>query len=226
MCGRYAFAPTKKQQQEQLKQLDVPENLIIRYNIAPTQDAYIITNDAPERLQLVQWGLIPNWSPDGKNQGKLINARAESISEKPSFAASLRHRRCLVPADSFYEWRKAAGGKKEPYRIFLKNGELLFMAGIWDRWGPEQLLSFSIITTKPNLEMTRLHNRMPVLLTSPEMRNTWLSDISEDIALNMLQKVPDGILEMYRVSEKLNGVGLDTAQLQEKVPESLTLFEI
>jgi putative SOS response-associated peptidase YedK len=226
MCGRYAFAPSKKQQEAQLKQLDLPPVLQISFNIAPTQEAYIIPNDHPAQLQRVQWGLVPHWSADGINSGKLINARAESITEKPSFSTSIRQRRCIVPADSFYEWRKAAGGKKIPYRIFLKNGELLFMAGIWDYWGPQQHRTFAIITTAPNQEMSGLHNRMPVLLLDADARRRWLSDEPLESLQELLLTPPNGVLDMYRVSEQLNHTGANGTFLHERQAETPTLFDL
>jgi putative SOS response-associated peptidase YedK len=148
MCGRYSFAPKPKQLDTQMRDVQRPVELHISYNIAPTHQAYVIANDAPGTLQTMEWGLVPYWSADGKNTGRLINARAEGIEEKPSFREPLRSRRCLVPADSFYEWRTEPGGRKTPYRILPENDDLLFMAGIWDEWrhGDAHKRTFSIIT--------------------------------------------------------------------------------
>ena len=173
----------------------------------------------------MEWGLVPHWSPDGKNSGKLINARAEGIEEKPSFRDAVRSRRCLVPADSFYEWRKEPGGKKAPYRILPQNGSLLFMAGIWDEWqqGNIQKHTFSIITTTPNVEMSALHDRMPVILTA-EAQERWLQESDLNKALELLKPAADQYLSMYRVSDKLNKPGYDKADLQEPVAEPWRLF--
>ncbi|MFN0214261.1 MAG: SOS response-associated peptidase [Saprospiraceae bacterium] len=226
MCGRYSFAPTPKQRKSLEKQVEVPSDLELRFNIAPTQKAYVITNEAPFHLQKMEWGLIPHWSPDGKNSGKLINARAEGIAEKPSFRKPINSKRCLVPADSFYEWKKLPGGRKIPYRIFQKNETLLFFAGIWDEWGKagEIKRTFSIITTSPNLEMRDLHNRMPVLLTDEESQQLWLSPIPLNRHLTLLQTPKDGLLSRYPVSEKLNKPESEGAYLQIMVPEALVLF--
>ena len=133
MCGRYSFAPKPKQLQSLESNVVLPEVLQRSFNIAPTQLAYVIASNLPRQLQLMEWGLVPHWSSDGKNSGKLINARSEGITSKPSFRLPIRKRRCWVLADSFYEWRKGADGKI-PYRLLLKNGELMVMAGIWDVW--------------------------------------------------------------------------------------------
>lgn len=225
MCGRYSFAPKPKQLAEELPGLILPAQLEISYNIAPTHQAYLITGDQPTHLQRMEWGLVPHWSPDGKNSGKLINARAEGIEEKPSFRDALRSRRCLVPADSFYEWRTEPGGKKAPYRILPGDGSLLFMAGIWDEWqqGDLRKQTFSIITTTPNTEMSALHNRMPVIL-NPENRQQWLQESELNKALELLKPVTDGSLSMYRISDKLNKPGYDEADLQEKEAEPWRLF--
>jgi putative SOS response-associated peptidase YedK len=226
MCGRYAFAPKPKQRKSLENIVEVPPELELRFNIAPTQTAYVIANDLPTHLQAMEWGLVPHWSPDGKNSGKLINARAEGIAEKPSFREPIHSRRCLVPADSFYEWRKLSGTRKVPYRIFLENGELLYLAGIWDEWKQAGKIrrSFSIITTSPNLEMSALHDRMPVLLPDTASQKRWLSPLPFNEVLALLHPPKDGILSMYRVSEKLNKAGYEGADLQEPVAEELTLF--
>lgn len=226
MCGRYSFAPKPKQTEARLRDIQQPAELKISFNIAPTHLAYVVANDQSGAFQTMQWGLVPHWSADGKNNGKLINARAEGIAEKPSFREPFHSRRCIVPADSFYEWRTEPGGRKVPYRILLKNGELLFMAGIWDEWrrGTEHKRTFSIITTLPNSEMSALHNRMPVILPDAAAQRAWLSGLSESEALDMLQPIADGALSMYRVSEKLNKPGYDAADLQEEVKDELRLF--
>ncbi|MFN0014616.1 MAG: SOS response-associated peptidase [Saprospiraceae bacterium] len=226
MCGRYSFAPKPKQIEAQLLEVQRPAVLRTSYNIAPTHIAYVLANDLPRQLQPMEWGLVPHWSAEGKNSGRLINARAEGIAEKPSFRIPVRMRRCLVPADSFYEWRNEPGGRKAPYRIFGKNGDLLFMAGIWDEWqqNAEQKRTFSIITTAPNREMATLHNRMPAILTSLETQQAWLSDLPVEEVMALLRPAPDGMLEMYRVSEKLNRPGIDSEALHQQEPEPPTLF--
>lgn len=226
MCGRYSFAPTKKQKAQQLDALKQPPVWKIRFNLAPTQSAYVIASDSPAEIKEMNWGLVPSWSRDGINHGKLINARSETIFEKPSFRDAVFSRRCLVPADSFYEWRKEPDGRKLPYRIFLKNGDLLMMAGIWELWGSgtEVQNTFSIITTGPNAEMAPLHNRMPLILPSEAAQQKWLGNLSEESLVEMLAPPADGLLDMYRVSERLNSTAVDDPTLHEEVADALRLF--
>ena len=226
MCGRYSFAPKPKQLQSLESSVVLPEVLQRSFNIAPTQLAYVIASNLPRQLQLMEWGLVPHWSSDGKNSGKRINARAEGIAEKPSFREPIHAKRCLVPADSFYEWRKS-GGRKIPYRILLENDALLFMAGIWDEWqqAGKTKRTFSIITTTPNHEMADVHDRMPVILSDAAAQKRWLSDdLPLNEALALLHPLQDGQLSLYRVSEKLNKPGYNAEDLHTPLPDELTLF--
>jgi len=216
MCGRYSYAPTKKQIAEQLKGKEIPAQFQLRYNIAPTQKALVILHETPDQLSALTWGLVPFWSKDGKEGGKMINARAETVAEKPAFRNAFRHHRCLVPADSFYEWRKE-GTQKLPYRIRYKNGELMFMAGIWEDWhhGEEHKQTFSIVTSGANTDMNDLHDRMPLLLTTEEQRQEWLFGTPEEAVQQLSNVTPDGLLEKYRVSTKLNKPIYDEPDLHE-----------
>ena len=224
MCGRFSFVTTKKIIQDQLG-ITATQELETSYNIAPTQRAYVITNENPNVLQKMAWGLLPSWSRDGIVTGKLINARKEGIQSKPSFRMSVRYKRCLVLADSFYEWRRE-GTRKIPYRIFLKDQSIIAMAGVWDSWtdGSKVINSFSVITTPPNTEMQSIHSRMPVILNTSDKQKVWLQAKQLDIALTLLHTLEDGTLEMYRISEKLNSPKHDFASLHEAVPEPPTLF--
>jgi putative SOS response-associated peptidase YedK len=226
MCGRYSFVPKPKQRKALESKAKAPAALEISFNIAPTHAAYVIANDKPDELQRMEWGLVPHWSKDGVNAGKLINARAEGIAEKPSFRDPIHARRCLVPADSFFEWRKLPGGRKAPYRITRENGELLYMAGIWDEWkqGSETKRTFAVITTVPNQEMSALHDRMPVILPDADAHRLWLSPLPLAEVLSMLHPPADGTLAMYRVSERLNNPAHNGADLHEPAPEDFTLF--
>lgn len=226
MCGRFSLAISKEKLQQELPFIEPVNNLHQSYNIAPTQPAYVVANDLPNRLQSMVWGLVPNWSNDGRNTGRLINARREGIEGKPSFRVPIRKQRCLVPADSFYEWRRE-GTQKIPYRIFTKSGNLLVLAGVWDIWQGEgnELKTFSIITTTPNFEMAGIHNRMPVLLQTKEQQEIWLQSDNLNEIMSMLQTPIDGTLEMYRVSQLVNAVGNNSAELHLEVPEPPTLFD-
>lgn len=226
MCGRFSLATSKAKLQELLPGVAVEENLRASFNIAPTQHAYVLTNEQPDRLQYLVWGLVPYWSEDGKNGGQLINARSEGIESRPSFRVPIRSRRCIVPADSFYEWR-SEGRKKLPYRILSKTGGLLAFAGVWDVWyrGDYALKTFSIITAAANQEVSSLHNRMPVLLHTEAQRQTWLGAGDFQDALALLHPPADGLVKMYRVSEQVNSVVNDFPGLHQEMPEQPTLFD-
>jgi putative SOS response-associated peptidase YedK len=225
MCGRYSFVPTRQQLETDLAGIELPAQLQIRFNIAPAEWVYVLANDNPQVLQSMVWGLVPHWDKVGAPNGKMINARSEGIAEKPSFRDPVRRRRCLVPADSFYEWRNAPARKKIPYRIHASDGHLLMMAGIWDEWGTgaHQFRSFSIVTTVPNREVAALHDRMPVILTKAD-QGRWLEDIPLESVLELLHPPADNTLLLYRVSEKLNAAGYEGTDLHTPVPETPTLF--
>lgn len=227
MCGRYSIVISVEDVEQQLNiPLSIDTIIDRNYNVAPTQSGLVILNESPNELQHLIWGLVPHWSRDIKSGARLINARRESIATKPSFRIPIRQKRCLVLADSFYEWRRS-GGQKMPYRIQPSNKGILVMAGIWDEWHDAQkrIRTFSIITTDPNKEMQGIHNRMPVLLLNNEEQHAWLSEQSLDDTLAMLQTPPDGVLEYYRVSQKVNAVRNNSPQLHHPVnDEPLTLF--
>jgi putative SOS response-associated peptidase YedK len=186
------------------------------YNCAPTQLLPVISNDAPGKLSHYRWGLIPFWAKDQSIGNKMINARAETITEKPSFKNAFQRRRCIIPADAFYEWRKEDSTKKKiPYRIFLRNQPLFSMAGIWGQWkNPEgeTIRSFSIITTSPNKLMTEIHDRMPVILPK-ELEKPWLESKDEHQLLEMLKPFPAELMNAYRVSELVNSPGNNSVEI-------------
>ncbi len=225
MCGRFSLVTSKEKLQQQLPFVEVPDTMRLSYNIAPTQHAYVVTDDDPRHLQYLTWGLVPHWSEDCKNAGRLINARREGIEAKPSFKVPIRKRRCLVPADSFYEWRKEGRGKI-PYRIILKSDELMMFAGVWDIWYKDgfELRTFSIITTDANADMADLHDRMPVLLTTPEQQRHWLESEDLDEVIALLQTPQDHTIKKYRVSDKVNAVTNDSSLLHVEISEPPTLF--
>jgi putative SOS response-associated peptidase YedK len=224
MCGRYSLAIDADKFRQEYN-VEVPEAYKPRYNIAPTQSAWVLSADEPGTLTRMKWGLIPHWSRDGQSRGRLFNARKEGISAKPSFRIPIRQHRCLVPADGFYEWRKE-GNTKVPYRLFLKNGHMMMMAGIFDEWtnGTEKQLTFSIITTSPNKEISALHDRMPVLLLRREDQRAWMSSLVLEDALDLLKTPPDGTLLNYRVSALVNSISHDSPDLHKEVPEPPSLF--
>ncbi|MFA5059693.1 MAG: SOS response-associated peptidase [Candidatus Omnitrophota bacterium] len=185
MCGRYSFIKTNaKELAERFDLLDLSINVKPDHNIAPLAQVPVILNTSPRSLTLLRWGLIPYWAKDKAIGNKMINARAETIFEKPSFKDPISQKRCLILADAFFEWKKG-GTKKKPYKISLKSQEPFAFAGIWDRWisGGEEILSCSIVTTEPNSLIAPIHHRMPVILPK-DCEQKWLSRLSrKDIEL-------------------------------------------
>ncbi len=218
MCGRYSFAPDLKIVNEHYD-ITVNDNEIDpNYNCAPTQLLPVISNDTPGKLSRYRWGLIPFWAKDQSIGNKMINARAETILEKPSFKTSFKRRRCIIPADAFYEWRKEEATKrKTPYRIFLKDQPIFSIAGIWDQWkNPEgeAIRSFSIITTSPNELIAEIHNRMPVILAK-QAEKIWLESKDEPQLIDLLQPFPAKLMDAYRISELVNSPGNNSIEIIE-----------
>lgn len=208
MCGRYSQTADPDRLVQRFR-LDPPgPGVAHRYNIAPTQDAPVIANDAPGRLRLMRWGLIPSWAKDEAIGNRMINARAETLAEKPSFQKPLEWRRCLVLADGFYEWRKINGSTKVPMRFVLKSREPFAFAGLWDVWRAQdgrEVSSFTIVTTVANDLLRPVHGRMPVIL-QPEDEERWLDPGRSDPSsfLPMLKTYPTAEMDGYDVSMLVN----------------------
>jgi len=205
MCGRYGFAKSKDQIKKRFNIERVPENLPLLYNISPSQNAPIILNKFPNEVALCKFGLVPSWSKEEKSNYSLINARAETIMEKPTYKRLIKSQRCLVLADNFFEWKKV-GDKKIPYRIFLKNDEPFAMAGIWDAWGKDEkkFYSFSIITCASNKLVAPIHDRQPIIL-DPEDESKWLQDDTPmNFILSMLRSYPADKMDAYPISNLVN----------------------
>jgi len=216
MCKRFSFVAAQNDIETQFN-LEIRNNLRYSYNIAPTHHANIITNEDPHRLQYLTWGLIPSTSRAGKNDGKLINARKEGISSSPSFRIPIRKRRCLVLADSIYAWDK----NDTPFRVFLKDGEIMAMAGVWDMWFDEDyaIKSFSILTTNANKEISEISNRMPLIIKSKKLQIEWLQDIELDRVLELTDTIDNNILDYYKISTKINSLRYNTKDIHEKIEQ-------
>ena len=218
MCGRYtttAPKPVLEKRFEASFTADTAPN----YNAAPSQRLPVILNTEPGQIQLLQWGLIPGWVKDLKTAPKPINARAETLPEKPSFRQLLQRRRCLVPADSFYEWQVTAQGKV-PHRILLRNEEPYAFAGLWDEWldrtTGEVRPTFTIITTDPNELMAPIHNRMPVILQGRTAELAWLDDaVSQAEHQALLQPYPAALMREYAVTTRVNSPAHNDASILE-----------
>lgn len=220
MCGRFTLTvdPDELQQQFGLA-APPPADLVPRYNIAPTQPVAVIPNAPERRLELFQWGLIPSWAKDPKIGNKMINARAETLAEKPSFRSALKRRRCLVVADGFYEWKKDGTRKqgKQPMYITLADGRPFAFAGLWEVWrnpADELIKTCTIITTEPNELLAEIHNRMPAILP-PEAYDKWLTpgDLDAAQALPLLSPYPAGRMRAVPVSTLVNSPAVDSEQL-------------
>src|SRR5258707_8602572 len=181
MCGRYSL-PDPEDIPIRFKGTRFGYDLKPRYNAAPSEDMPVVVSDGEKHVELMRWGLVPFWAKDEKIGYKMINARAETLSEKPSFRKALSLQRCIVPAGGFFEW-KQAGKEKIPYYIHLKHQKLFSFAGLYDCWrnkDGKELHSYTIITTRPNAVVGAIHDRMPVILTK-EHEETWLNPDETDL---------------------------------------------
>ena len=184
-----------------------------RYNIAPTQEVLTVTSDGDHnRAEMMRWGLVPSWARDPKIGSRMINARSETLAELPSFRVAFRRRRCLVVADSFYEWRRD-GKRRTPMRIGLESGEVFAFAGLWETWrrtDGSALLSCAIVTTEANKLVAPIHDRMPVIL-DPEAESIWLDRGIEDTSLlsELLTPFPSELMTAYEVSRAVNSATND-----------------
>ncbi len=215
MCGRYSL--TSKLNNLQARFDFEAGNLVYRsrYNVAPTQEVLAVVNDGRNRAGFLRWGLVTSWAKAPRIGSRMINARAETVAEKPAFRQALRKRRCLVLADGFYEWKKE-GGAKVPMYIASRSREPFGMAGLWETWktpSGEPLHSCTIITTSANSLMEPIHDRMPVILTQ-EAEAAWLDrGIDDPVALTrLLVPYPAPELEAYPVSTLVNSPSNDTPE--------------
>lgn len=220
MCGRLSLfvAPSVLEAQFDV---EVPDSYTPRYNVAPTENLAVVRDDAPETLDHLTWGLVPRWADDPSMGAGLINARAETLAEKPSFRDAYENRRCLVLADGFYEWLED-GGRKQPYRVCRPDDEPFAMAGLWERWEGDREIreTATIVTTEPNDVVAPLHDRMAALLPPGEERR-WL-DADESERESLLSPY-DGDLRTYPISTRVNDPGNDDPSVIEEVePEGGT----
>ena len=201
-----------------------------RFNIAPGQEMLTVVGDGSRNNALyMMWGLIPSWAKDPSAGSRMINARAETIDARPAFRNAFERRRCLVPADGFYEWMKV-GRRKTPVRVILRSGEPFAFAGLWETWrSPEDVVvtSFAIVTTTPNAVLQPIHNRMPVILPR-EAESLWLDTgrASPDELRRLLAPYPAADMEAYEVSSLVNSTGNDTPYVIERVAWSQAALPI
>lgn len=224
MCGRFTLFATYNEIIERFAiEAAIDEELYHpSYNIAPSHSVLAVINDGSKnRLGYLKWGLIPPWAKDEKMGYKLINARAETLEEKPSYRNALKKRRCLVIADSFYEWKRHDDKTKTPMRIKLKTNKLFSMAGLWEHWkspNGRSIYSCTIITTSANEFMKDIHDRMPVILSKADEK-TWLDPSIDEInTLNkMLKPLSEDYMEAYEISNLVNSPKNNSSTLLEPI---------
>ncbi|WP_396612538.1 SOS response-associated peptidase [Haloferax sp. S1W] len=232
MCGRYTLFTPPEDLRERFGATPT-RPMEPRYNCAPGQELPVVTNEAPDEFRFLKWGLVPSWADSASVGNDRINARAETVARKRSFADAYESRRCLVPADGFYEWVDR-GGAKQPYRVAFEDDRPFAMAGLWERWAPktkqtglgdfggggpsreqEPLETFTVVTTEPNDLISDLHNRMAVVL-APEEESTWLHGEPNEVA-SLLDTHPDDDITVYPVSTRVNSPANDGRELIEPV---------
>lgn len=239
MCGRYVARRDADDLAAEFEAADLlTEPLVADYNVAPTDPVpVVLTRHRPgegaagragpvfRQLRLARWGLVPSWSPDTKRAAKQINARAETIAELPAFRSAVRRRRCLVPADGWYEWAPREDGPgRQPTYLTPRDGSVLALAGLYEIWGPDRLLTSSIVTTAAIGELVRVHARMPLVLPRPAWA-AWLDPDREDVA-DLLVPDPGPVagLELRPVGPAVGTVANDGPGLIERVDPVPTLW--
>ncbi len=217
MCGRFTLTVDPADLKEQYQGASFPGKFAPRYNIAPSQAVLAIPNDGKNAADFFLWGLIPSWAKDASIGSRMINARGETLAEKPSYRGVYKYKRCLIPADGFYEWKSQPGTKtKIPYFIHMKDGKPFAFAGLWDEWHAADgapLRTCTIITTSPNPLMASIHDRMPVIV-KPENYAEWLDEAprSPDSLQHLIAAFPAEEMEAYPVSALVNSPSNDQAE--------------
>jgi putative SOS response-associated peptidase YedK len=221
VCGRYVLASPGAVIAAHFRLAAVPD-YAPRYNVAPTQIALVV-RETPEGVReaaWLRWGLVPAWAKDPEIGGRMINARAEGLADKPAYRAAFRRRRCLVPADGFYEWRPVAGSRrKQPYFVRLASGTPLALAGLWEQWRPsagDAVQTFTIVTTTAHGALAALHERMPVIV-APADHDEWLSSPNPSA---LLAAQADERLEIVPVATRVNSVANDDPTLIAPLPDA------
>jgi putative SOS response-associated peptidase YedK len=223
MCGRYRLSRRKQVVEEYFDCVSDAPDWAPRYNIAPTQPIPVIRQNPKEpvrKLSLMRWGLIPSWAKDSSAAASMINARSETASTKSAFRDALKSRRCLIPADGFYEWART-GKAKQPYCFEVNDGGLFAFAGLWDRWKDPSgswVKTCSILTTTPNAVTAPVHDRMPVVL-HPDGYDLWLDPGMQNVAAasDLLKPYDARVMRCYPVSTRINSVANDDAECSKPV---------
>jgi len=224
MCGRFTLKASAKDFVAAFGCPPADDNALPLFNIAPSQDVTVVRESGTTHVRQavrMRWGLVPSWADDLSVGNRTINARAETVSTKPTFRHSFRQKRCLIAADGFYEWRKV-GKLKQPYFISLNDQQLFAFAGLWDRWerSGEPIETCTIITTDANEMLRALHDRMPVILPR-ENYSAWLDPANEDVEQlsSLLKPLPASQMQAWPVSTLVNAPANDLPQCTERVAE-------
>jgi putative SOS response-associated peptidase YedK len=223
MCGRYRLSRRKQIIEEHFDVADWQGDWSPRYNIAPTQPVPVIRQHPKEpvrQISLMKWGLIPHWAKDSAGAASTINARSETAATKPAFRDPLRFRRCLFPADGFYEWKRTATGK-QPYCFAVNGGDLFAFAGLWDGWKNAEgqwVKTCTILTTMPNAVTSAVHDRMPVIL-DPDNYDLWLDPGMQNVATisELLKPFDASLMRCYPVSTRINHVENDDEDCSRRI---------
>jgi putative SOS response-associated peptidase YedK len=223
MCGRYRLSRRKQLVEEYFDSASWDDDWNPRYNVAPTQAVPVIRQNPKEpirELSLMKWGLVPHWAKDSSGAAGMINARSETAATKPAFRDPLRFRRCLVPADGFYEWSRM-GKAKQPFCFEVSDGKLFALAGLWDRWKDPNgnwIRTCSILTTAPNAVTATVHDRMPVIL-DPDSYDLWLDPGMTDpnVVSELLKPYDARLMRCYPVSTRINHVANDDEECSRPV---------
>ncbi len=223
MCGRFRLSRSDKEIRDRFDVSEEDHEWLPRYNIAPTQQVAVIRQDPAQplrRMTTMRWGLVPFWAKDAAIGSRMINARSETAAEKPSFRDAFRRRRCILPADGFYEWKRERSGK-QPYHFGLADGSLFALAGLWDRWRTpdgQTLESCAILTTAANPLMAPIHDRMPCILRDEDLE-LWLDPGFAELPQleDMLVPFDAGRMKAFPVSRRVNVPGNDDAECVREV---------
>jgi putative SOS response-associated peptidase YedK len=217
MCGRFTLILDPVALREDLDLGNIPEGMPPRYNVAPSQPVAVVRDGQARAVELFRWGLIPSWAKDPSIGNRMINARAETLLEKPTFKAAFTRRRCLVLADGFFEWKHAAGkaARSQPYYFRLADGKPFAFAGLWDLWTPadgSELPTCTVITTQANARVGEVHDRMPVILDAATMWD-WLDPQARPADLTgLLRPYPPEKMSTQPVSTMVNSPSVDTPE--------------
>jgi putative SOS response-associated peptidase YedK len=223
MCGRYRLSRRKQLVEEYFETEPWQEDWNPRYNIAPTQPVPVIRQHPREpvrQISIMRWGLVPHWAKDTSGAARTINARSETAATKPAFRDPLKYRRCLIPADAFYEWKRD-GTSKQPYCFEVNDGEIFAFAGLWDGWKNAEgrwIKTCSILTTTPNAVTSSVHDRMPVIL-HPDIYNLWLDPGMTDVQVisELLKPYDAASMRSYPVGTRINHVAHDDEECSRPV---------